>query len=124
MFPKPAIDRIVSTWTVEPGMEFALVIDVDRRVWIRQSCPVGTHFWTVGQAAELAFGIGAGAALLEAIRAGQRLEASRRSGSTHRQPTRVTQNAPRLGRAASARNAQSADFARRRQQTGKPLVTV
>ena len=31
-------------------MTFALVEDVEKRLWVVESCPAGTQFWTVAQA--------------------------------------------------------------------------
>jgi hypothetical protein len=54
--PKPIIARVVREWRVSPGMTFALALDVENRVWVTQSCPAGTQFWTVTQAAHLLCG--------------------------------------------------------------------
>ena len=51
--PKPIVSQIVRTWDVPPAMSFAVVEDIEGRFWIEKSCPVGTHYWTVQQAAEL-----------------------------------------------------------------------
>src|SRR5690349_15201324 len=67
--PKPVIAKVVRAWNVSPGMTFSLIEDVERRVWIMESCPVGTHFWTVEQAAELPQGARTGAALREIVSA-------------------------------------------------------
>lgn len=72
--PKPIIARTVQTWRVLPGMTFALVEDIEHRVWIVESCPVGTQFWTVAQAEQLPKGARTREALREAIRAGHALE--------------------------------------------------
>jgi hypothetical protein len=55
-------------------MVYALVTDVERNVWIVESCPAGTYFWTVEQAAQLSHGVRTRAALHEAVREGQLLE--------------------------------------------------
>jgi len=65
--PKPVITQTVRTWNVEPGMTFAVAEDNAGRLWIEQSCPVGTHFWTVDQAVALANGLRTGRTLREAI---------------------------------------------------------
>ena len=51
MSPKPIIARVFRRWSVPPGLTFALVQDVEQQLWIVESCPVGTQFWTVAQAA-------------------------------------------------------------------------
>ena len=54
--PKPIIARVVKTWRVPPGMTYALVEDMEQSVWVVQSCPAGTQFWTVAQAESLPSG--------------------------------------------------------------------
>jgi hypothetical protein len=66
---KPAVSRLVRKWTVQPGMSFAVVEDREGRLWIEESCPIGTHYWTVEQAAQLALGCRTQPALDEAIAA-------------------------------------------------------
>lgn len=51
--PKPIIARVAETWRVAPGMTFAVVEDMEQNVWIVQSCPAGTQFWTTEQFADL-----------------------------------------------------------------------
>jgi hypothetical protein len=75
--PKPVIAHVVRTWRVLPGMTFSLTEDAEGRLWIAESCPAGTHFWTVAQAAELIGGARTRRALTAAIRAGRRLEQER-----------------------------------------------
>lgn len=65
--PKPIISQVVRTWDVQPGMTYAVVEDIDGRLWIEESCPVGNHYWTVEQAASLPAGIRTRRALEEAI---------------------------------------------------------
>jgi hypothetical protein len=48
-------------------MTYAVVEDIDGRLWIEESCPVGTHYWTVEQAAALPAGARTRRALEEAI---------------------------------------------------------
>ncbi len=54
--PKPVISQVARTWDVAPGMTYAVVEDADGRLWIEESCPVGTHYWTLDQAAALPAG--------------------------------------------------------------------
>lgn len=77
--PKPIIKDALQTWRVMPGMTYALVLDIEQKVWIVESCPAGTHFWTVEQATQLSQGIRTRAALQEAIRAGRLLEKETRT---------------------------------------------
>lgn len=72
--PKPIIARTLQTWRVPPGMTFALVEDIERCLWIVESCPAGTHFWTLDQAEKLALGSRTRDALQAALRAGRELE--------------------------------------------------
>ena len=67
--PKPVIANVITAVKVSPGMTFSLIEDVERRAWIMESCPVGTQFWTVDQAAELPQGARTGPALREIISA-------------------------------------------------------
>ncbi len=71
---KPIISEVHKTWRVVPGMVYALAVDIERNVWIVESCPVGTHFWTVQEAKQLPQGSRTRAALHEAIREGSLLE--------------------------------------------------
>ncbi|HZO88688.1 MAG TPA: hypothetical protein VFB38_10155 [Chthonomonadaceae bacterium] len=75
--PKPIIAQVIRTWQVPPGLKFALVKDVEGRIWAVESCPVGTHFWTVAQVAELPRGARTRRVLEEVARVGQRLEQTR-----------------------------------------------
>lgn len=75
--PKPMIARVVQTWDVPPGLKIALVEDVEKCVWIVESCPVGTQFWTLAQAQELPQSGRTGHALRAAVAAGDALLAAR-----------------------------------------------
>ena len=72
--PKPLIAEILQTWRIAPGMSFALISDVERRLWVQESCPVGSHFWTLEQADELVLGDRTQGALRELITAGREYE--------------------------------------------------
>ncbi len=74
MNPKPIIAEVHKTWRVAPGMVFALVVDMERNIWIVESCPVGTHFWTVQEAKQLPQGNRTRTALKEAIHEGTLLQ--------------------------------------------------
>ena len=71
---KPIIAEVHKTWRVAPGMVYALAVDLERNIWIVESCPVGTHFWTVQEAKQLPQGTRTRAALREAIQEGSLLE--------------------------------------------------
>lgn len=68
--PKPIIRQIVRKWCVEPGMSYAVAEDMEGRLWIEQSCPIGTHYWTIEQAAQLASGGRTERAIQEAVALG------------------------------------------------------
>ncbi len=72
--PKPIIADVLQTWRVPQGMIYSLVADVEQNVWIVETCPAGTHFWTVEQAAQLPQGSRTRATLQEAVRQGRLLE--------------------------------------------------
>ena len=74
--PKPIIARVIKTWKVLPGMTFALVEDMEQTVWIVESCPAGTHFWSVEQAQNLPQGRHTGYVLKAAIASGKTHERS------------------------------------------------
>lgn len=132
--PKPIIVRVVRTWHVAPDMTFILVEDVEGRVWIVESCPVGTQCWTIAQAAELPQGSRTGQALQEAICEGRALEAANHPSQPT--PEDTPDNAPREllpAVADSLRRSIEGDLqpprlrsARplRATHSGKPLVTV
>lgn len=71
LFAKPIIACVLKTWRLEPGMTYALVEDLSREVWIVESCPAGTHFWTLDQAQELASRSITGRVLQTAVRMGR-----------------------------------------------------
>lgn len=75
--PKPIIARVAQTWDVPPGMKIALVEDVEKRVWIVESCPAGTHFWTLEQTHSLPQSGRTGHALRAAVAAGYALLSAR-----------------------------------------------
>ena len=72
--PKPLIAEILQTWRVAPGMSFALISDVERQLWVQESCPVGSHFWTLEQAEELVLGDRTQGAMRDLITAGREYE--------------------------------------------------
>jgi hypothetical protein len=74
MSPKPIIAHVHRTWRVPPGMTYAVVEDVESRVWVVESCPAGTHFWTVDQTLRLPQGAKTRRVLQEVIREGRRRE--------------------------------------------------
>ena len=66
--PKPIIAQVAQTWRLPTGMMFAVVRDIESNIWIVESCPAGTRFWTPEQAAQLPQGRQTGAALQAALR--------------------------------------------------------
>ena len=68
--PKPLIAEVLQTWRIAPGMTFALISDYERRLWVQESCPVGSHFWTLEQAESLILGERTRTALKELIAVG------------------------------------------------------
>lgn len=79
LFAKPIIDCVLKTWRLEPGMIYALVEDLRGDVWIVESCPAGTHFWTLDQAQALASRTVTGRVLHNAIRMGREWLSARRA---------------------------------------------
>lgn len=71
--PKPIISNVLGTWDVPPGMKIALVQDIECQLWIIESCPAGTHFWTLAQAQMLPQSGRTGAALRNAIMTAQKI---------------------------------------------------
>ena len=78
--PKPLISEVLQTWRIAPGMTFALISDVERQLWVQESCPVGSHFWTLDQSEELVLGERTSVAMKELIAVGREYE-SRHFGS-------------------------------------------
>lgn len=73
--PKPIIAQVVQTWDVPPGMKIALVVDIQSRFWVVESCPAGTHFWTLAQAQMLPQSGRTGIALRTAVTVAHKLQA-------------------------------------------------
>ncbi len=71
--PKPIIEKALQTWKVAPSMTYALVRDLEGTLWVVASCPVGTQFWTLEQAENLASGKRSRIALREAVIRGKAL---------------------------------------------------
>ena len=68
---KPIISQVLRSLRVQPGMTFALVLDIEQKLWVVESCPAGTHFWTLDQAAELPKGPRTHRALHEIVTLGR-----------------------------------------------------
>ena len=73
--PKPIIAQVVQTWRLAAGMSFTLVRDIEGAVWIVESCPAGTRFWTPEQAAQLSQGRHTGTAIRTACRRAEEITA-------------------------------------------------
>jgi hypothetical protein len=86
--PKPIISRTHRTWRIPPGMIFALVEDVEHKLWVVESCPAGTQFWTLEQASELELGTRTQGTLQEAVALGRQMQAEA-ARSTERQPKAI-----------------------------------
>ena len=92
ILPKPIIARTHRTWRVPPGMVIALVEDMEHRLWVVESCPVGTKFWTVEQAAQLELGTHTRTAFREAVELARQSKQvpTSASGSAVRSPKETT----------------------------------
>lgn len=130
--PKPIIARVIKTWKVLPGMTFALVEDMEQSVWIVESCPAGTQFWTVEQSQNLPQGRHTGHALKAAIALGKTHERSlaERKAAFFAAKTPI-QPAEQVRRRTVPTQAQPASMPRSRRSgravltnTGKTLIAV
>lgn len=125
--PKPIIAHTHQTWRVTPGMTFALVEDMEGYLWIVESCPAGTHFWTLSQAEQLPQGARTRQALQEALRAGAVLA---QKHSCRKAPVKCVREHSMTAHDLSTRDAlplaRRRKTARNRQfvETGKALVAV
>ena len=72
--PKPIIAQVLRSLRVPPGMIYALVNDIEQNLWVVESCPAGTHFWTLEQAAELSQGPRTHRALQEILNLGRTVQ--------------------------------------------------
>ncbi len=124
--PKPIIAHVVRPWRVPPGLTYALVQDVQKRVWIVESCPAGTHFWTLEQAAQLPQGARTRRALQEALRLGQEWEQQSRPAPAPVAPLPNTTVAPfaELNALPQPIRVRKRASASRPIKTGKSLVMV
>ncbi len=94
--PKPIITHMHHAWKVSPGMTFAVVEDIERRVWIVESCPVGTRYWNLEQAAALKMGAHTRAAWHAAVETGRRLiQASKPATDLRVSPFKELNSEPR-----------------------------
>ena len=97
--PKPVINKVVATYKLPMNTELSLVEDIDSRLWIRESCPVGVHYWTLEQSATISLEGQKGDAFRAALRAAKRhMRLARiprpiqKDRSVTRYDTRVPQN--------------------------------
>ncbi len=127
---KPIIARVIQTWRVLPGMTFACVEDMEQNVWVVQSCPAGTQFWTVEQAENLPQGRQTGKILKTAIALGKTHERSlaERKAALFAAKSHV-QPEPTRRRSVPTRQPIAPQRSRRTvspvlSNTGKALVTV
>ncbi len=84
--PRPVVVRVHQTWSITPGMSFSVAQDIDNRVWIVETCPAGTQFWTISQAGMLTGGEKTGDPLEAAIALGGTLQARLAARPAHRKP--------------------------------------
>ena len=88
---KPVILQVIRTWRLEMGMSYSVVEDVQGDVWVVESCPAGTYFWTVAQAAQLPHGRNTRAALRGAVELGRNRDAMRHLPYLPKFPTAVVE---------------------------------
>jgi hypothetical protein len=108
--PKPIIAQVLRTLRVPPGMVYALVADLEQNIWVVESCPAGTRFWTLEQAAELSHGPRTHRALQEILNLGR--ETQRRKQA----PVVVHQSLPPVAPLRSRREMPTDRIAPRRQR--------
>ncbi|MCW3097743.1 MAG: hypothetical protein JWL77_3361 [Chthonomonadaceae bacterium] len=72
--PKPIIAQVLRTLRVPPGMIYALVADMEQNLWVVESCPAGTRFWTLEQAADLSQGPRTHRALQDILNLGRTMQ--------------------------------------------------
>jgi hypothetical protein len=123
--PKPIIARVAETWRVPPGMTFAVVEDMEQTVWVVQSCPAGTQFWTVEQFANLPQGRATRKAMKAALELSRKVEAS----LTERKAAQAAKTAPVRNVLPPRREPLPTTRNRRASKpmlanTGKTLITV
>ena len=76
--PKPIIAQVLRSLRVPPGMIYALVNDIEQNLWVVESCPAGTRFWTLEQAVDLSQGPRTHRALQEILNLGRTVQRKRR----------------------------------------------
>ena len=99
--PKPIIAQVLSTLRVPPGLIYALVNDLEQNLWVVESCPAGTRFWTLEQASELSQGPRTHRALQEILNLGRATQ-RRRQMELSAQKTSQSTVPIRVGREVSA----------------------
>jgi hypothetical protein len=83
--PKPIIAQVLKSLRVPPGMVYALVADLEQNLWVVESCPAGTRFWTLAQAADLSQGPRTHRALQEILNLGRAAQLHNQSASRTQQ---------------------------------------
>ena len=68
----PSIHQVLATYELPMRTVVSLVEDMDAHLWVIESCPVGTKFWTVHQAKALDIPGKVGNAIRMAVRAAVR----------------------------------------------------
>jgi hypothetical protein len=87
-------------------MSFSVAQDIEDRVWIVETCPAGTQFWSISQAGMLTGGEKTGDPLESAIALGRSLQARLTARPSHRKP------AQRFGLPTLKQSARSVDRSR------------
>ncbi len=72
--PRPVIVRNHKTWSITPGMSYTVSEDVNGIIWVAESCPAGTQFWTPEQVEMLSGGERTGDPIEAAATYGKQLQ--------------------------------------------------
>lgn len=118
--PKPIIANVLKSLRVPPGMIYALVADLEQNLWVVESCPAGTRFWTLEQAADLPQGARTHRALLEILNLGR--ETLRQKQAADRGA--VTQESAAVVAPLRVRQEERADHVAPRRQRVERVRTV
>ena len=92
--PKPIIAQVLRSLRVPPGMVYALVNDLEQNLWVVESCPAGTRFWTLEQAAELSQGPRTHRALQEILNLGRTVQRKKQEELLAQKSLRAVAPAP------------------------------
>lgn len=109
--PTPRIAREIQSWQAPMEMSFTLAEDWEGRLWIVQSCPVGSWTWSLEQAASLPLGSRTQGALKKALALAHQMSRERVS------IMQATADAEELPRLRSRRRASAPSSSRRLKET-------